>query len=377
MDGPRTARPDELPRIIRLAECIFCDDFNVPRSMARRFPLLLSAANADNLHVVADAGQPVSLIATDLQTLVTRGCRIPCGLLGMVGTHADHRGQGHAGALLKAACARLRAQGAMVVWISGRRALYHRSGAAPVWPLFDGRAETARLANVDDPLLALDPVTGENLGELAALQEREPVRFQWQPQWLARVPLSWLTPDLGAGWLVRLGATAVAAVCLRGPDTAKNACELLDWFGDPRAVLSVLGRAAADMGVATVTCRFTSYDGQLRQFMERAGFELRRLMPSPWSLKILDVAGLLDCLRPHLERTLGNQIGALTATEGRLRIATAEAEYVAPGEHTTAQMLFARPDEYEPARAAMPEAVRELVTRALPIPLRHYGLNYV
>jgi len=375
MDGPRVARPDDLPGIIELAEHVFCDLEGLPRTMARRFPLLLSEANADNLYVVADGGRPVSLIATDLRTFVTSGCRIPSGLVGAVCTHEAHRGRGHAGRLLALAYERMRAKGVLLVWISGRRRLYLSSGATPVWPHHAARADVDRL--VADASLRTEPIGEANLADLAALQAAEPVRFEWRGEWLKRVPLSWLTPPLGAGWLVRRGGPPVAAVCLHEPNARTGACDTMDCLGDCSAALGALPALARGLGASSVTGWFTSYGGATAALMERAGFEVTRIAPSHRTHKVLDLAGLLRALRPHLERKLGDDAGAVTAVGARLRIAARGGEYVSPDEATAVKMVFALPDECEEARGEMPPAARDLVDRAMPVRLRHYGLNYV
>jgi len=377
MDGPRVARPDDLPGIIELAEHVFCDLEHLPRTMARRFPLLLSKANAENLYIVTDGGRPVSLIATDLRTFVTAGCRIPSGLVGSVCTHEAYRGRGHARRLLALAYERMRRKGVLLVWISGRRRLYLASGAAPVWPHYAARADLDRLAAAEDPSLRTEPITADNLDELAALQRREPVRFEWDDVWLRHVPLSWLTPPLGAGWLVRRAGPPVAAVCLREPDARCGACDMMDWLGDPAAALGALPALARGMGASCVTGSFTSYGGTTASLLERAGFEVTRIVPSHRTHKVLDFAGLLRALRLHLERALARDAGAVTAAGARLRIAARGSEYVSPDEATAVRMVFALPDEYDQARAEMPPAARDLLDRAMPVRLRHYGLNYI
>jgi len=377
MDGPRVARPDDLPGIIDLAEHVFCDLEGLPRTMARRFPLTLSEANADNLYIVTERGRPVSLIAADLRTFVTAGCRIPSGLVGAVCTHEAYRGCGHAGSLLALAYERMRAKGVLLVWISGRRRLYLSSGATPVWPHHAARADINRLEPAADASLQADPITADNLHDLAALQAAEPVRFEWPGDWLKRVPLSWLTPPIGAGWLIRRGGPPVAAVCLRQPDARTGACDIMECLGDSAAALAALPVLARSMGASSVTAWFTSYDGRTASLMERAGFEVTRIAPSHRTHKVLNFAGLLDALRPHLERTLARDAGALTATDNGLRIAISGLEYVSPDEATAVKMIFALPDEYEDRRAEMPPAVRDLLGRAMPVRLRHYGLNYV
>lgn len=377
MEGPRFARPEELPAIIELAEHVFCDLENLPRSMARRFPLFLSQANLEHMVVAMADGRAASFMGSDLRTFVTRGCRIPCGLLGAVCTHEDFRGRGLAGRSLELTYRRLKDRGAAMVWISGGRRLYWASGGATCWPLYVGSAQRGRLAAVADPSLEVEPLGEPNLPEMVSLHDAEPVRFEWRPPWLPLVPLALQQSGTVVSWLIRREGRAVAAACLREPDRRKDSAELLDWFGDRRAMTAALARIAGELGVGNVSSRYTSYDGRLAALMADAGFEARRMKPAYWTLKVLDFARLLDCLRPHLERSLADETGAFEAAGQGIRITAGGQIYTASDEPTAVRILFALPDEYEEAAAAMPPAVRRLVARALPVPLRHYGLNYI
>ena len=141
--------------------------------------------------------------------------------------------------------------------------------------------------------------------------------------------------------------------------------------------MAALAPAARDAGAAQLACRLVSYDGRMVRLLEAAGFDVRRTQPSQRTVKVLDFGRLIDCLRPHLARTLGDRAGAVAATDCGLRIALSGGEYATPDEATAARLLFALPDESADRLAEMPPQVRDLVGRAFPVPLRHYGLNYI
>jgi len=173
MDGPRTARRDELAAIVSLVNRVFCGDGGRKLPMERSFPRLFSEANLDNLYVMFDGRRLASFLATDLQDYVACGCRLPLACLGAVCTETDYRGQGLSSALLETAYAQLRAKGRLMTIISGSRGLYYRTGAAPgVFAMCQWTADAATLRAAEDASLRLEPLDRGNLGDLAALNAR-------------------------------------------------------------------------------------------------------------------------------------------------------------------------------------------------------------
>jgi len=378
MDGPRMARPEELPAIIELAEHVFSAEFGRPTAMVRSFPYMFSEANIDNLYVTYERDNPVSFIGTDRQDYVACGCRIPVACLGAVCTHKDYRRRGLASTLLELAYRRSRRKGCLIVTISGGIDLYYRTGAAGgVFAMLHWQADTETFAAADDSSLAIEPLSEANLPEMIALNAAEPFHFDWRDDWVRVVALGRHTGDMGRGYVIRRGDQPLAAACLDGPDPKTGAANLSDWFGDRGAVIAVMGRMLKDMGATLVRSRVVRQDEQMLEALRRAGVQPECKIPWPWPIKVLDFAGLLQALRPHLESTLGNLAEAIQPTERGISIQVGDTAYEAPDEATAVQMIFAVPEVYQERIADCPQPVRGVLRRAFPIPVRHYGLNFI
>ena len=378
MDGPRVARPEELPAIIELVEHVFCMEFGRHAAMARSFPYMLSEANIDNLYVTYERGRPVSFVGTDLQDYLACGCRIPAACLGGVCTHEDYRRRGLASTLLEPAYRRSRRKGCLIVIISGGIDLYYRTGAAGgVFAMLEWQADTETFTAADDPGLAIEPLSEANLPEMVALNAAEPFHFHWRDDWVRVVPLGRHTGDMGRGYVIRRGDQALAAACLNGPDRETRAANLSDWFGDRGALVAVMGRMLKDMGATRAHSRAVRQDEKMLEALRRAGVLPECKIPWRWPIKVLDFAALIDALQPHLQQTLGEQAAAIQPTERGIRIQAGDAAYEAPDEATAVQMIFAVPEVYEDRIADCPQPVREVLRRAFPIPVRHYGLNFI
>jgi len=328
--------------------------------------------------VMFDGRRLASFLATDLQDYVACGCRLPLACLGAVCTETDYRGQGLSSALLETAYAQLRAKGRLMTIISGSRGLYYRTGAAPgVFAMCQWTADAATLRAAEDASLRLEPLDRGNLGDLAALNAREPMRFDWTEDWLRTVPLALCSGEMGRGWIVRRGGEAVAAACLGATAYGEQPMSLSDWFGDRRAVVASLSRMLDAAGTAQVSCRLVLQDAAMMEALRGAGIEPERKTPWAWPIKVLDFDGLIAALGPHLRRTLADQAGAITATADGVRVRAGGCDFTSPDEAAAVQMLLAMPDSYGPALADCPEPVQALMARAFPIPMRHYGLNYI
>lgn len=375
-DGPRTPRVDELPAVAELVSLVFDDPAATVLNMADRFPVSLQPVNRDNIYVLFADGRPVSSITTHLETLLIGGCRLRVGTLGMVCTHPDHRGQHHAGTVLQAAYDGLRRKGAAAVLISGWRSLYTASGGARVWPHYEAVVERPALRVIEDASLAVERVSAANRAEVVALHEAEPVRFEWSEPWQRVVLPALMESRVGTGLLVRQGGRAVAAACVLHPVTSSGSPTLLDWFGDRRAAVMAAGRLMTDMKAERMRSAVVEQDAAMVEALTAAGFAFKRFSPPPWTLKVLDFPALLAALAPHVSARLG-QGDRLEATAGGFQAGAGGEVYTTPDEPTAVKLLFASPQDREDALGSTPPAVRGLLSRIFPVPLRHYGVNYL
>lgn len=377
MDGPRRPRIEELPAVVELVRLVFDDPAGGLLSMPERFPYAMLPENLDNMYALFADGRPVSVMVTEPETLIVGRCRLPVGTLGMVCTHLDHRGRQHAGRVLQAAYDGLRRRGAVVTLISGWRSLYTASGGVRVWPHYEGTIQRAGFRIGDDASLAVERVSAGNRAEWVALHDAEPVRFDWRPAWRDIVLPGLMETKVGTGLLVRRGGRAVAAACVLNPVVRSWPHMLLDWFGERRAAVVAASRLMGELGIERLRTLVVEQDAAMVEALAAAGFTMKRLRPCPWTIKVLDFAGLLAGLGPHLSERLGGGGASISATETGLRVRAGGAEYVTGDEATAARIMFALPEETEETLGGAPAAVRQVLRRVFPVPLRHYGVNYL
>jgi len=278
--------------------------------------------------------------------------------------------------VLQASYDGLRRKGAVAVLISGWRSLYTASGGARVWPHYEAVVERSALKDLDDGTLTVERVSAANRTELLTLHDAEPVRFEWSEPW-RRTVLSALTETkVGTGLMVRRSGRAVAAACVLHPVTSSGAPTLLDWFGDRRAAVMAAGRWMIELKAERMRSVGVEQDVAMVEALTAAGFTLKRLAPPVWTLKVLDFPALLAALSPHMSARLG-QGERLEATADGFRAFAGGEAYTTPDEPTAVKLLFAAPQDREEVLRRTPPAVRAMMQRVFPVPLRHYGVNYL
>src|SRR5438045_4062433 len=92
IEGPRGARPDELPSLRELTDQVFRP------GMIDQYPQLFNADNAECLRVCVDDGKCVSHVGMSERNAVLFGCPIKVCCIGGVGTLPEYRGKGLASA---------------------------------------------------------------------------------------------------------------------------------------------------------------------------------------------------------------------------------------------------------------------------------------
>ncbi|MCX8171519.1 MAG: GNAT family N-acetyltransferase, partial [Candidatus Bathyarchaeota archaeon] len=111
LEGPRAAKPDELPKILDLVNEVFMAPRGLPPIMGEVFQLLFNINNLDNLRVVVRDGKPISHVGIWEGNLLVYGSWLKVGMIGAVCTHRDFRGRGYASTLVMDALRKMRADG--------------------------------------------------------------------------------------------------------------------------------------------------------------------------------------------------------------------------------------------------------------------------
>lgn len=100
--------------------------------MEKEFPLLLSKKNAENMRIIKEKGEVISVVNFLPRKILIEGTPISVGSIGAVCTHPDHRESGYSSKILKDVEKRMKKIGINLCLISGTRNLYKKWGAESV-----------------------------------------------------------------------------------------------------------------------------------------------------------------------------------------------------------------------------------------------------
>ena len=100
--------------------------------MEKEFPLLLSSENRENMRIIKEDKDIISVVNFLPQKILIEGVPISVGSIGAVCTHSDYRGKGYSSKVLKDVGERMKEAGINLCLISSKRNLYKKWGASEV-----------------------------------------------------------------------------------------------------------------------------------------------------------------------------------------------------------------------------------------------------
>jgi GNAT superfamily N-acetyltransferase len=377
LEGPRGVRPAELPALLDLLNSVFRPQ---TRSMAREHGYMYCRENGEHLRVMLANGIPVSHYGTKLWTVSCLGVPLLQASVGGVCTLPDFRGQGLATVLLKDAESLFRRTGVDLVLISGGRGLYLTNGHGKAGRCLryelDSRT-AARLATGD---VSIRPFKPRDLRTLAAIAEREPVRYERPLDELARLVegrLARIVPD--RFFIVSCASRDVAWFDIMTSFDG-TILTLWDCAGDRAAVLAGLGRFMRAHSIKRITVPVPAHDAALAGRLGAVAKARTEELPEH-TVKILDFKGFMDKVRPILAQRVGHKTLAAirfrNAGAGGI-ISAGRTTFRMPGSQDVVQRVFGSADRTLPE---VPDAagtvIREFMAAAFPLPLVWPGINYV
>ncbi len=254
--------------------------------MAGRYPLLFDPANAENLRIIETPDGAVASHAGFVlreARLGGRQARLAC--IGAVFTLPERRGRGLATAVVEDALSRARALGAAAVLVSGAGPLYERLGFARLGPA------VRYLSGGDVPGAAELTVTAAatpDVPELAALYDREPVRFvRPEADWTRLLGARTVFYGQGNVYLVCRGSRVVGYLAV--DETPREGRALaLEIAGERAAVLGAAGALRGLVG-APVDIVAPAHDAELAATAAARGIPCEALA-FPFSAAVWDPA---------------------------------------------------------------------------------------
>jgi len=105
---------------------------DLPHTMEREFPLLLSEENSDNMRIIEENERICSVVNFLPRRIAIEGAPISTASIGAVCTHPHYRGRGYSTRILKDVEESMKKAGINLCFISGTRDLYRKWGAGRV-----------------------------------------------------------------------------------------------------------------------------------------------------------------------------------------------------------------------------------------------------
>ena len=372
LEGPRAARVDELHAAVTLANSIFYPDGS--GDMGSWLPTLYDEANASNLRVILDGKRFVSMAGVLIRDASILGAALRIASIGSVCTLEGYQGRGLASRLVEDASSLARSLGAQLILVSGDRGLYRRMGFT--------NAGLFRTILVDrgSPLpvrkCRARPWIEQDLPEMARLHESEPVRFRRGANELGRLLRTGrLRCKPSRTWVVESTGGPVAYLCAQEPEQSQGArfARIHELAGSRLAALSCLPQLFQACGVDRMCLETTAADAEMERLCQEYGLQA---VPHGFqgTVKIIDREGFFRALEGVNRRGQdGPELGVEAGPPTVFRLAGEELRLSMDPE--LAVLAFGSVECRAPELSSGP--LREALARLFPLPLMHYGLDYI
>ncbi len=374
-EGPRTPRPDELAAVAALQESVFDAPGRRPVPSGVTWPMSGTADRCRDVLGMFCDGQPVSIITRLERDVLVAGQRTRMGFIGGVCTHPDHRQLGLAATVLDATYQTFHAHGVDLVYISGSRGLYLRTGARPCGP---GESFTV-------PLGGSSSVTLRTAGEpdatlLSALNTRSATRF-------VRGLVDYQTVlhyGYCAGRQVSFRIVERAGVALtyllvheQQDQEGRRNWLVLEYAGAPLAAREGLTALTAELSDGDTLTAWTPWHDPLGELLRADG--PAGVQHSRGTLKILDFPRLIDRLRGYIAERLSHDLAdrLQAAAADRYTLWTDHGLLEVADETSLLHLLLGTPPDAEPPTYRVAGELTELVDRCLPLPVANWTLNSI
>ncbi len=316
----RRAGPHHLPELGRLVDEVMRPYATPGEGMARRFPLLYRADNANNLYFISDMDdRPISMAPVWRGAVVTGGVRVPMAAIGSVATKAEHRGHKLASRILQRIWEELVAERVAVALISGRRSLYHRLGAVEAgdFIMAEVPAERSNLELWNGMVERVSPHCGMDvIGSLAAVYHAEGVRYSRTVREMGELLEGLAYPRRNTQhdlYIAKRGERIMAYV-IAGVSDRWRGSRVMEWAGARQAVVALAQQAAVEYQTPSTHLMFRSQDWSMRDYVEEAGWSMTKCL-NLGTMAIVDWRSFHAAISPWLDETQVHEKKRMKATE--------------------------------------------------------------
>ena len=384
IDGPRAAKIEELPQIVKLTSWIFgFEKYGLYEDSL--LPHVFCSRNIENLRVIAVNGEVVSHLAIWKGWLYIYGIKLKVGLVGCVCTHPNYRMKGYASALVKDAFMKMSKDGVDLVMISGARSLYSRAGCVEAGILYDYRIPVSILKDLTSGLewLKVERYTEDKILDLVNVYQREPVRFRRSLEEFkmlaGRVHLE--VQGLLNIFISYLADKPISYVALTGGLWEKAMSELTvpEYAGSRIAIIRTLYEASKILGAEYIKLLIPYGDWEFMGLLDKVGLKPKASY-APASLAILNPVNFIEKIHPYIEEKIGvNTNFNVKVYDNCFEIHVSGENIKLEDPRSLVLLIFGKPEIIRnPDTPKFDFSVfPEILKKVFPMPTITYGLNYI
>jgi len=374
LEGPRAAKVEELPQIVRLTSRIFGFERR-GASMDEAFPHFLSESNIENLRVIVSDGKVVSHVGVWEGWLNLCGCWVKVGLVGAVCTHPDYRNRGYASALVRDAFKKMVGDGVDLVMVSGKRTLYSRVGCVEAGRLYEFKIRPSALTLFED--VEVELYSEEKVSDFVTLYQREPVRFKRTLDEFKVLACRRIREEAAKvkHFIAYNKGRPLAYISLL---SFGGTWSLVEYAGSRRVVLHMISEVSKKFGIDRFELNIPHGDWELLNLLEGAGFK-PKTSRAPASLAILNPVKFAEKILLYVEERAGEIDFRVESRPDGVRIQLSDSCLKLEDPREFTMLIFGKPETIE--NPDIPDFVFNRVSEpfraVFPMPTPVYGLNYI
>ncbi|MEM2848643.1 MAG: GNAT family N-acetyltransferase [Candidatus Bathyarchaeia archaeon] len=381
IDGPRAAKIEELPQIVKLTSWIFGFEKHGVY-LDKVFPHVFCEENIENLRVIVSDGKVVSHLGIWEGYLHFYGTWLKVGLIGCVCTHPDYRMKGYASTLVKDAFSKLSNDHVDLVMVSGARSLYTRAGCVEAGIVYDYRVPLDAIKHLTrySNELKIESYAEDKISDLIELYQREPIRFKRSfEEFKLLASRSFLAEVEALAIFVsyRMSKPSSYVAFVKG---VWDNLTVVEYAGSRIAILKTLYEASKNFKVEHVRLPVPYGDWELIALLEESGLKPKTSY-APASLAIPNPAVFAEKIHPYVEEKLGVKANFKVTTYNdnvfEAYIFGERVKFKDPKAFTL--FVFGRPETVHSSDIVEFDLNRipEVFRRVFPMPSFIYGLNFI
>jgi len=259
-------------------------------------------------------GDAISHVGIREREIIVYGCRTKIGSIGGVATKPEYQNRGLATRLMESSIRRLDEDEGDIMFVSGGRGLYRRLGCVDAGEVREFGISRSESASLKEQNIELSPYKENDIVKLAAVYQKEPVRFHRSLENfefnLCRHPVPlWIVSDV---LLMEKDGEFLGYLVIQ-KSKKKEGHEpghgyISEYSGNRRAVVSAIPALFERYDFNDLTIWASRHDTELISILSERKIKSQRRNLRGHTFKFTNFPRLMKRFRPYVEERVGAQI---------------------------------------------------------------------